>query len=294
MALRPLRRQLDHLVEEPMTNKIMSVYSTNGTLIAGTAIDSFCEIRSKLAELLLDQQVQPSGSWQSVRTDDRLHDTYELRNVTVWYQMPDTRDEARMMIRPDLPWAEAHFAERVSGEPMNPGVEHANWPYHGASAALHLRGEGATQTYDHNYMERFWPKNAGDPAARALGKMRGIRFPYGDLDDVVAQLKKDDTTRQAYLPVFFPEDTGATKGQRVPCSLGYHFMIRGGKMYVQYVLRSCEVYRHFTNDVYLAVRLAQWVRSQVDLQVSMGQLTMQIASFHGFVGDTSNIEDLIV
>lgn len=273
------------------TDKIMSIYHPDGTLVVGTAPDSFLQIRTKLAELLLSSDVQPSGSWQSVRTQDRLHDTYELRNVTVWYGMPEDQSMADQVIHPDRPWAENHFWERVGGFPMNPGVEHANWPYHGASAALHLRGEGSRVIYDHNYMERFWPKRAGEQAA--LGRMKGIRFPYGDLADVVTQLKKDDTTRQAYLPVWFPEDTGATKGQRVPCSLGYHFMIRGGKLYVQYVLRSCEVYRHFTNDVYLAVRLGQWVRSQVDLHLGMGQLTMQISSFHGFVGDTSNIEDLI-
>ena len=150
--------------------------------------------------------------------------------------------------------------------------------------------------YDHNYMERFWPKLAGN----ASQPHQGIRFSYGDLADVVAQLQREPLTRQAFLPIFHPEDTGATAGQRVPCTLGYHFIIRENKLHMVYYLRSCEIYRHFKNDVYMAMRLGQWVRNQVfnlranrDLSLNapeMGSLTMHITSLHGFVGDTPHIE----
>ena len=136
----------------------------------------------------------------------------------------------------DLPWAEDHFQERVSGQPMNPGKAHAYWPYHGRSAALHQRDD--EQRYDHNYMERFWPKEAGDRERGEGWRLKagpgrgmtpyGYRFPIGDLTDVVHLLKREPTTRQAFLPVWFPEDTGSTEGQRVPCTLGYHFIIRNG------------------------------------------------------------------
>jgi len=32
-------------------------------------------------------------------------------------------------IQPNLPWADNHFLERVGGQPLNPGVEWANWPW---------------------------------------------------------------------------------------------------------------------------------------------------------------------
>lgn len=290
----------------------MHMQTDDGLLIMpDTGASGYLEMRSRLAELLLESPVQVSNSWQSVTTDDHLHDTHELRNVTVWYPMPQTMQSAQQLIKPDLPWAEAHFQERVGGEPINPGVEHANWPYHGASAALHLREQSDEIIYDHNYMERMWASKLlrkgfsctcgeDDHESWCAAKFPGYRFDVGDLADVVKQLRKDSTTRQAYLPIWFPEDTGATQGQRVPCSLGYHFMIRDNKLHVQYALRSCEVYRHFTNDVYMAVRLGQWVRDQLEPEDDwdydpprMGQLTMQIASFHGFVGDVSKIEDLI-
>lgn len=142
--------------------------------------------------------------------------------------------------------------------------------------------------YDHNYMERFWPKLAGN----ASQPHQGIRFSYGDLADVVAQLKREPLTRQAFLPIFHPEDTGATAGQRVPCTLGYHFIVREGKLNVVYYLRSCEIYRHFKNDVYMAMRLAQWVEEESGLDLEMGTLTMHITSLHGFVGDTPHIEKI--
>jgi hypothetical protein len=43
----------------------------------------------------------------------------------------------------------------------------------------------------------------------------------------------------------------------------------------------------------MAVRLAHWVRDQVNPELDMGQLTMNIVSLHGFVGDVPKIEEFI-
>lgn len=130
------------------------------------------------------------------------------------------------------------------------------------------------------YYSRFWPCGSGPSV--------GVRFRYGDLNDVVARLKTNLLTRQAYLPIWFPEDTGAPDGVRVPCSLGYHFMVREGKLHLTYHIRSCDFMRHFRDDVYMAVRLAQWVWQQLGEDYNhlrMGELTMHIGSFHIFEGD---------
>ena len=274
----------------------------NGHLLVAGKKD-FRDARAFLAERLLLTTPQNQGKWQSLDiSKSSIHDTYELLNVTMMYQMPQTVKGAQKHIDPDLPWSEKHFQERVGRKPINPGVEHANWPYHANGADLHVKGG----KYDHNYMERIWPKGLsrkvelrnGLDETLSSGEFRfsGYRFPVGDLDDVVTQLASDLGTRQAYLPIWFPEDTGATAGQRVPCSLGYHFIIRDGLLHVQYNLRSCEIYRHFTNDIYMAVRLGQWVAEQLALthnvDVSLGQLTTHVVSLHGFVGDTAKIEEL--
>lgn len=278
-------------------------YNDTGYLFVAPNPDQFRHLRKHMADKLLQTEPFNAGKWQQLDVSgSNAHDTYELQNVTAWYEMPEEGDEAIRCIEPDLPWAEGHFQERVAGWPVNPGDWHDKWPYHANGAELHLRGK----IYDHNYMERFWPTKLyfemGEipdhikGAAVAPVPFTGYRFGVGDLDDVVRQLADNIGTRQAYLPIFFPEDTGATQGQRVPCTLGYHFMVRDGRLNLTYHMRSCEVYRHFTNDVYMAVRLAQWVRAFLHARghkIDMGQLTMQIASFHGFVGDREKIEEFL-
>lgn len=267
----------------------------NGHLFVAN-YDQFGELRRAMAKRLLQTEPLNYGKWQQLDiSQSDAHRTYEMLNTTIWYQMPQNRKSAAWCIEPDLPWSENHFQERVGGQAINPGVEHANWPYHANGAALHLKNG----KYDHNYMERFWPKDISmHPVLPNLhgynvpAQWNGYRFPTGDLNDVVQQLRADTGTRQAYLPIFFPEDTGATKGQRVPCTLGYHFIVREGRLHVQYNMRSCEIYRHFTNDVYMAVRLAEWVRDRVNPELELGQLTMNIVSLHGFVGDTTEIEKM--
>lgn len=188
-----------------------------------------------------------------------------------------------------MPWAEDQFLERVSGQPLNPPPSEAWWPYAQAGNAAHKTDE----KFSHTYPERFWPKRAGaGPDMRFTDWQEGecdaygIRYPYGDLNDVVAQLEKDRTTRQAYLPVFFPEDTGAVEGQRVPCTLGYHFLWRR-QLNVTYFIRSCDFVRHFTDDAYMAARLGQWVAEKVGADT--GALTMHIVSLHIFEADRTRM-----
>lgn len=114
--------------------------------------------------------------------------------------------------------------------------------------------------FTHTYQERFWPKFAGEnERGRGGNGMRGLRYAYGDLDDVVNLLLREPYTNQAYLPIFFPEDTGAVHGGRVPCTLGYHFMLRQNRLHMWYEIRSCDYVRHLRDDLYLACRLLLWV-----------------------------------
>jgi thymidylate synthase len=269
------------------------VAGENGSLWVSDS-SGFSRMREQLARELLDSPLVHVARWQQLDVSQSdAHATHELRNVTIWYDMPQNKRNAQLVIGPDLPWAEDHFLERVGGEPINPGVQHENWPYHAGQVDLHQHGG----KYDHNYMERMWASKLQFEGTDDIDGLMftGYRFSVGDLGTVVEQLRQDPTTRQAYLPIWFPEDTGAQQGQRVPCSLGYHFFIREGHLHVQYNLRSCEVYRHFTNDVYMAVRLGHWVREQIAESTPwyrMGQLTMHMISFHGFVGDRAHIEEM--
>lgn len=209
-------------------------------------------------------------------------------------------------IQPNLPWADDHFDERVSGAPLNPGTQWANWPY--AKSADTFRDGGM---FNHTYMERFWPRFAGQFGAlkaedEYLDKMsfarelygtppdsiEGIRSTYGDLADVVSTIAADPLTRQAFLPVWFPEDTGLGPKDRKPCTLGYHFMIRDDMLHVYYPMRSCDFVRHFRDDCYLAIRLALWVIEQLKVldystfsKLRLGTYSMFMSSLHVFAND---------
>jgi hypothetical protein len=207
----------------------------------------------------------------------------------------------------NLPWCDKHFEERISGAPMNPGTEWANWPW-GNSAADHLEPDGK---FNHNYMERYWPKRAGivkEPTATAEEWDRlsdeytqrhnhGIRYDYGDLGDLMDCLALEPDTRQAYLPIFFPEDTGTMNPTRKPCTLGYHFILRHGFFHCTYYMRSCDFVRHWADDCYLTIRLHLWILSELRRRdpdtwnaVKPGFFNMHITSLHLFINDLRSIQ----
>lgn len=246
-----------------------------------------------------------SARWQGSDIANRPEmATHELTHTAFCVNLPhEDRDLYAADIQPNMPWAEDHFQERVCGFPINPGVEWENWPY-SRSAANFLDSNGQ---FNHNYMERYWPKlanKAHGPSGTAEEFERlldrdninrydphfGIRYDYGDLGDVVKLLASDPYTRQAYLPVWFPEDTGGGS-KRAPCTIGYHFLMRDGRLDINYHIRSCDFVRHFRDDLYLTVRLLMWVLEVCRAcnpdwnDVVPGLFVMQIGSLHIFRND---------
>ena len=241
-----------------------------------------------LGQLLNNGVTISTENWQAIKAPQPM---VELFNKSFIYQIPESVNKLAEDVKPNLPWADIHFMERVGGEPLNPGESYKQWPFYKMDKEMRTEGE----KFSHTYMERFWPKFAGIEAqGHAEGHeyepLKGIRYNYGDLNDLINQFVKDPLTRQAYLPVFFPEDTGNVMCQRVPCTLGYHFIVRGGKMHVIYYIRSCDFRRHFRDDVYLACLLAGWIANSLMQNhkwenLDMGTLTMHITSLHVFQSD---------
>lgn len=246
-----------------------------------------------------------TGKWQSVSTTDRpemaMHEVYDLAFKVPIGNLFDTGYYAND-IGPNLEWANAHFEERVCGKPINPGIEWANWPY-GHSAKNHLE-DGM---FNHNYMERYWPRfslakreptftpegfdKAVSSSDNYLEMNMGLNHVYGDLGDVVNHLKDNPGTRQAILPIWFPEDTNSQNTGRKPCSMYHKFFMRHGYFHHSYHIRSCDFKRHFRDDIYLALKLHGWVLESLrqcdDMwkQVVPGFFTMHIDNLHVFAND---------
>lgn len=273
--------------------------------------DSFEELNKDVRDWLIeDAEVVHSRRWQGAEIADNPNmATFELQHCHFVVDLQSYGQDLEAYQRdidPDLPWADDHFEERVCGYPINPGTHWANWMHNSKAGAAHFLDERGK--FNHNYMERYWPKFAGQvEKPTAVGGQwrrefkegfipgktephKGIMYEYGDLDDVVTLLLDDPYTRQAYLPVWFPEDTGGGS-KRAPCTIGYHFLMRNGLLDVNYHIRSCDFYKHFRNDLYFTVRLLLWVlarcRSRNDTwkDVRPGKFVMQVGSLHVFRAD---------
>ena len=180
---------------------------------------------SELAQGLLSNHQRARGKVHAQANDQMM---FELNHMTlVWDVAPDV-DEWAAVVSPNLPWAEDHLLERVSGQPLNPPPSASWWPFNQNDNEIHKKDE----KFSHTYPERFWPRHAGeemdqgwDISSPTNRSHFGIRYRYGDLFDLIKILRADPDTRQAYLPVWFPEDlAAAVDGERVPCTLGYHFL----------------------------------------------------------------------
>lgn len=253
-----------------------------------------------------DVKTVDTGHWQAM-TDVPHVSSVEMRNVLIEYAIPSYASTLENQLLPNLPWVEEEFEDRVSGEPYNPHPHVEHWPWFDPKWKAVNQGR-----YSHTYAERYWPKTAGHGTTikGEVGYIRdtpnyGIHFDYGDLNDVVSLLAKYPGTRQAYLPVWFPEDTGAVHGERVPCSLGYHWLLRDGRLHCNYFIRSCDFLRYLRDDMYLTCRLTQWLcdalamewvklqdDERVENPVNPGDLTMFIGSLHVFEGDMPKMRKL--
>lgn len=276
--------------------------------------DTFTRIREHTEGLFRSHAHEVhTEEWQGVDISGRPEmSSWELMNYSFTHRLLEVEDldHWREDIKPNLPWADDHFAERICGFPLNPGVEWENWPW-GSSAKDFLNLDG--DRFNHNYMERFWPKYAGvynNPRLTPddfifsedgnaypqwelddIDPREGIRNPLGDLYDLVKSLAAKPLSRQEWFPIFHPEDVGEVVGGRKPCSLGYQFWVRGGQLHMYYPMRSCDFMRHMQDDIYLAIRMLLWVLDScrdIDSDwesVRPGTLTMHCSSLHIFTND---------
>ena len=229
--------------------------------------------------------------WQGkeIKHDPR-YAMIETLNLSFSCQMDPDIKKIGEQIKPNFKWADEHFEERVSGLPLNPPPSHVRWPY----AQKNNSEFGGDAKFSHTYPERIWGKYGENKSITQESKetLKGIRYHYGDFQDVVNLMVREPFTRQAFLPIWYPEDTGSVHGERVPCTIGYHFIRRGDWLHVVYYIRSCDFFRHFRDDIYLCARKVFWVIEKCKEKdpenwknVKPGMLTMHITSLHAWASE---------
>ena len=231
--------------------------------------------------LLNTTTVEEVGKWQGTNE----HSKQRIKILYCWdfrVRMPENQVALQEDSGADQPWAEDHFQERISGSPLNPGKTYKYWPYNKFKEKGDSYLEGGEFT--HTYMQRYFPP-----------RLKGIKYNYGDLNNLIDHLKGHINSRQGYLPVWYPEDTGAEHGGRLPCTLGYLFFVAEDYLSCNYYIRSCDFYRHFKNDIYLTIRLAQHLYSELkaggnNRDLKLGVLNMYVANLHLFEADINRIK----
>lgn len=211
------------------------------------------EIKRDLAEMGV--KVYPKSMQDKVG----VFETLELQNYS-YSLLNANSSEIEGVIQP---WADAEFEERIdkSGN-VNPGTA---WELRSDIWSEYMHEGKMAYTYN----ERFFRNN--------------------QLTKIIERLKNDHDSRQLWLSVWDPnEDPDKLGGvSRVPCSLGYNFQFRDGALNIHYVMRSCDFSTHFVNDVYLGIKLLEYVAKEVNLPV--GSFTHTIFSLHVYGEEVKEI-----
>lgn len=208
--------------------------------------------------------------WQGKSADDRTQ-VKELRNYGFTVQQP----KLSHLPKANFEWCNAEFEERVNVV-SNPGnawkLREEVW------RELLEQPEDRPPKFAYTYGERLNHK---------VGDMSALWW-------LIEMLRQDPTSRRAFLPVFFSEDI--MRGQivdgyshRVPCTLGYNFLISdGGKLNITYLMRSSDFTTHFQNDLYLATKLQYFVTDRVaesGFNLKPGEFTFFTNNLHVFARD---------
>ena len=183
--------------------------------------------------------------------------TRELTNVFYGVTQPSLKD-----LSPHLPWADTEFEERVSG---NLGFSH------NPGEAWKLQREVWEPMLEEH-------KDQYGLIYRSFSYTYSHRMSY-QISNVLEELRNNPDSREALIMVWDAGTDSTRLGRRrVPCTIGYQFLIRDRELHMTYLQRSCNFYKHYQDDVYLARRLQEWVAER--LQVPSGPFCHWIGSFH--------------
>lgn len=221
----------------------------------------FRAAKNEIARDLNELGVSVFAGYQSKNIEDLDRDkltTKELENYGYVVVTPRDSD-----LEPVQPWADAEWSERLTGirgYPVNPGKA---WRLRQEVWGPLLEADGR---FSYTYSQRLWPSVA----------------------DVVFALSANGNSRQAYVSIWDTMvDSNRLGVRRVPCSLGYHFMLRNGALDMTYTMRSSDFATHFDNDCWLALQLQAYVAERLDQPI--GSFTHFINSLHTYAANVAGV-----
>ncbi len=208
------------------------------------------ELRRDVAELGI--LVHPQTMQDKDIANDPEFLTREYPNMVYAVTSPRAED-----LSPSQPWADAEFSERI------------NFTLPQDGKAWKLRPE-------------VWAEYSSD-----------FSYSYGEryaqsLESIIRELTVHPESRQLFLSVWNPSiDSRKLGKRRVPCSLGYWFALRGGRLNITYLQRSADLATHLQNDQYLSHRLQAYIANLLSLEI--GTFTHWIGSLHVYRKDVADV-----
>ena len=214
--------------------------------------------------------------------------TMELINYGYTVTQPD-----QSHLNPVQPWSDAEWRDRVQAIMGRPSPLGTSWM------------KRADEHMDWGQFVEFDGKPM--PSGVSLEDMRGscnplvrddpmrLAYSYGErfaLNDqvmrVIRELRRNPQSRQLYVAMWDPQQDSERLGKRrVPCSIGWQFMMRNGKLHITYTMRSCDFVTHWQNDVWLSLQLLDFVCLKTGH--NSGQFSQFINSFHVYESDVADV-----
>lgn len=221
------------------------------------------EIKRDLAELGVE--VHPETMQDKYVADDPDYNTMELTNYIYTVTHPNYTEVEGVHEN----WIKAEWEDRIIGE-LNPGRAWRERPEVWRDLLEIDRGATGMKTptkFAYTYSERMGGRH---------------------IQMLIQELQRHPNSRQLYLPVWKADPDEKRRGERrVPCSLGYWVVQRGGAVHLTYMMRSCDFHTHYPNDVALATMLQHYIAQKTKYKV--GQFTHFVGSFHVYKKDVKDV-----
>lgn len=157
-----------------------------------------------------------------------------------------------------------------------PPVRILNPAFAVAETVWHLSGSDAPWIFDYNARLRQY---ADDGVLRgAYGpRMRNWGGRVDQLARVVEILKEDPDSRRALIQLYDPAQDAAGH-KDVPCTLGFRFLLRAGRLHMAAMMRGQDVWIGMPYDVFFYTVLHELVAGWLDAE--LGEFHLHVGSLH--------------
>lgn len=124
--------------------------------------------------------------------------------------------------------------------------------------------------------------NVDDAYGVRLAKV-GEKVKQSQIDRVIAELKRSSTSRRAVMSIYDGADDLLSGSKNTPCTLTLQFLIRNERLLMITNMRSNDVIKGFTYDVFMFTMLQEYIARQ--LGVEPGSYFHNAASLHVYLPD---------